>query len=154
MRNKDVFVKIQGLKSRLVASKMLVLKFEPCEPKVEPITPLKLLSLSCSIWSRTAYRVTRQFISSCCESGWTSNAYQIVNKFVAVSVVTNNGMLQNKFNSSEEPCGHGADAILEAIKMLCPVPQPHTFQSLYYLRILTLLAFGRYINPTSPFFQS
>ena len=52
--------------------------------------------------------------------------------------------------------------------VLCPVPQPqsqkglstqnqklhHTFQSLYFLRILTLLAFESYINPTFPFFQS
>ena len=44
------------------------------------------------------------------------DAYQVVNKFVAVSIFTNNGMLQNKYILSEEPCGRGTDGMLEAVK--------------------------------------
>ena len=37
-------------------------------------------------------------------------------KFVAVSIVTIDGYLENKFVSSEAPVGRGADGMLEAVK--------------------------------------
>lgn len=44
------------------------------------------------------------------------DAYQVTNKFVAVSIVTIDGFLQNKFISSEAPDGRGANGMLEAVK--------------------------------------
>jgi hypothetical protein len=44
------------------------------------------------------------------------DAYQVTNKFVAVSIVTVDGFLQNKFVSSEAPDGRGANGMLEAVK--------------------------------------
>lgn len=44
------------------------------------------------------------------------DAYQVTNKFLAVSIVTADGFLQNEFISTEAPVGRGASGMLEAVK--------------------------------------
>ena len=44
------------------------------------------------------------------------DAFQVTNKFVAVSVVSAKGFLCSKFVSSEDPSDQGADGLVEAVK--------------------------------------
>lgn len=43
------------------------------------------------------------------------DAFQVTNKFIAVSVVSEDGLLSNKFVSEDSP-GCGADGVLEAVR--------------------------------------
>ena len=109
--------------TRFAASRVSVSEaFQPYEPKadeiqyVNPSHHRECLGCIADCGREQLVKSLDEALAVAVKVDGQVDAFQVTNKFVAVSVVSAKGFLCSKFVSSEDPSDQGADGLVEAVK--------------------------------------